>query len=75
MVSFRLLQDRMTKDDPQLAKVVQRLALINHPNLVPLRAYYLSDRNEKVLISNYSNGQRTLADALHGDLLIPKPLH
>lgn len=71
MVSLCLFQDNTTKDDPKFAKVVQKLALIDHPNLVPLCAYYLSDRYEKVLISDYLNGHRTLADALHGELAKP----
>ena len=71
MVFLRLFQDDITKNDPEFAKVVQRLALINHPNLVPSCAYYLSNQHEKVLISDYLNGHRTLADALHGELAKP----
>lgn len=64
MLSLHLFKEDLARDEPEFLRGVLRLAVIKHPNLVPLRAYYLSRRNEKLLIFDHVRG-KTLADTIH----------
>lgn len=72
MLSLSLFIDDITRDEPEFLQGVLRLAVIRHSNLVPLRAYYLSRKNEKLLIYDHVIG-KTLADIIHGKSSVLQP--
>ncbi|KAG0626343.1 hypothetical protein M758_2G120100 [Ceratodon purpureus] len=66
MLSLSLFKDDITRDEPEFLQGILRLAVIKHSNLVSLRAYYLSRKNEKLLIYDHVIG-KSLADIIHGE--------
>jgi len=65
MLSLSLFKDDVAREEPEFLQGVLRLAVVKHPSLVPLRAYYLSRKNEKLLIYDHVIG-KSLADIIHG---------
>ena len=72
MLSLSLFKDDITRDEPEFLQGILRLAVIKHSNLVSLRAYYLSRKNEKLLIYDHVIG-KSLADIIHGKSKVPHP--
>ncbi|KAK4767633.1 hypothetical protein SAY86_015383 [Trapa natans] len=52
-VAVKRLREKTTKGAKEFEREVASLGKIRHPNLLPLRAYYLGPKGEKLLVFDY----------------------
>ncbi|KAK1647562.1 hypothetical protein QYE76_065367 [Lolium multiflorum] len=64
LVAVKRLREKITKGHKEFEAEAAALGKIRHPNLLPLRAYYLGPKGEKLLVFDYMpNG--SLSTLLH----------
>lgn len=64
-VAVKRLREKMTKGRKEFEIEVAQLGRIRHPNVSPLRAYYIGPKGEKLLVYDYMP-HGSLASFLHG---------
>ncbi|KAJ7960420.1 Leucine-rich receptor-like protein kinase family protein [Quillaja saponaria] len=73
VVAVRWLRDGITKGRKEFAREMKKLGNIKHPKLVSVQGnYWGPQEHEKLIVSNYTNGQ-SLDMLLHGALLLSAP--
>ncbi|CAO2820167.1 unnamed protein product [Amaranthus hypochondriacus] len=63
-VTVKRLREKLAKSPKEFELEVAALGRIRHPNLLPLRAYYLGPKGEKLLVSDYLS-KGSLSTFLH----------
>ncbi|XP_057808214.1 probable leucine-rich repeat receptor-like protein kinase IMK3 [Salvia miltiorrhiza] len=63
-VAVKRLREKMTKARKEFEIEVAQLGRIRHPNVLPLRAYYIGPKGEKLLVYDYMP-RGSLASFLH----------
>ena len=64
-VVVKRLREKLAKSPKDFEKETVALGRIRHPNILPLRAYYLGPKGEKLLVFDYLS-KGTLSSFLHG---------
>ncbi|KAL8129433.1 hypothetical protein V2J09_018588 [Rumex salicifolius] len=64
-VAVKRLREKLAKNPKEFEIEVAELGRIRHPNLLPLRAYYLGPKGEKLLVFDYLS-KGSLSSFLHG---------
>lgn len=66
MLSVKLLRAHLVRHRKEFAREVKRIGSIQHPNIIPIRAYYWGPgEQERLILSDYVHGD-SLAHHLHG---------
>ncbi|CAA6664485.1 unnamed protein product [Spirodela intermedia] len=64
-LTVKLLRAHLVRHRKEFAKEVKRIGSIQHPNIIPIRAYYWGPREqERLILSDYVHGD-SLAHHLH----------
>jgi Leucine-rich repeat (LRR) protein len=67
-VAVKRLREKIAKNQKEFETEVNALGKVRHPNLLPLRAYYIGPKGEKLLVFDYMP-KGNLASFLHGKLI------
>ena len=70
LVAVKRLREKITKGHKDFEAEAAVLGRIRHPNLLPLRAYYLGPKGEKLLVFDYMP-KGSLTSFLHGQTSYP----